>query len=603
MLRMTCPRGVKVSWPPHAEADDEALMLAPLDLAIIGSYLAIALAVGFWVRQRAESSREAYFLADRSLPWWWAGASIAATTFAADTPLAVTGIIASRGLSGNWMWLSWVAVHAGVVVYFASRWSRLGVVTDAEYISVRYEGRSAEALRLFRAGLYGLLYNAIILGWVLKAMVKIASPFFDWASWAPGWVSLLESFWPDSGGLGSPGEASTVLILLIIVAIYSSAGGLAGVVITDLVQLGLALVGSTYFAVQAYSAVGGSSGLRQSLDQLYGEGHFYLELFPRFEGGWMEAAGLGAFGFGLYLAVQSFANLPSDGGGYLMQRLNATKSPRDASKAALLFVALQYFFRVWPWFIVGLAALVLIPLGQEASVMNGLASSVSGDRESAYPILMQALLPSGMLGLMVASLLAAFMSTVDTHLNWGASYVVSDLLPKLRPDASERTRVRVARAAVVAYTVLALVVCFQIETIEVAWRWIAALGAALGPVTAIRWLWWRVTAWSELASAGVGLLVSVGLAVFSDLSYEMHLILTAASASLVLFVSVFIGPAADAQRAVSFAAQSEALGFWPDRSRAQGLCELGLRTLAVGATIGAVVLALALGHWLFFGLR
>lgn len=574
-------------------------MLSPLDLTIILGYLVGALGVGFLVRKQAEQSREAYFLAGRSLPWWWAGASIAATTFAADTPLAVTGIIADRGLSGNWMWLSWVAVHAGVVVYFASRWSRLGVVTDAEFVALRYPGRAAEVLRLFRAGLYGLVYNALILGWVLKAMVKIAEPFFDWSKWTPGLVHALALVWRASSAFGTPAEGLTVLVLLLVVAVYSSAGGLAGVVITDLLQLGLALVGSTYFAVVALDAVGGPSGLGRALSGLYGPEHPYLDLFPGRSGGWLDAAGLGAFAFGAYLVVQSFANLPSDGGGYLMQRLNATRSPKDAQRAALLFVFLQYLLRAWPWFVVGLVALVLIPLGQEASALGGAAASVAGDRESAYPILMQALLPSGMLGIMVASLLAAFMSTVDTHLNWGASYVVSDLLPKLRPDASNRVRIRVARGSVAAFTLLAVFVCFQIQTIEVAWQWIAVLGAALGPVTALRWLWWRVTAWSELASAAAGLSTSLVLSTGFELGYEHRLILIASTATLALLLSVLFGPKADKEAAAVFASRAQALGFWPDRRWSQSLRELGGLALAFSLVIGAVLLGLVGGHRLF----
>lgn len=577
-------------------------MLSSLDLAIIVGYLAAALAVGFWVRGRAEESREAYFLAGRRLPWWWAGASIAATTFAADTPLAVTGIIADRGLSGNWMWLSWIAVHAGVVVYFASRWSRLGVVTDAEFVSRRYDGRAAEVLRLLRAGLYGVVYNALILGWVLKAMVKIAAPFFDWNTWAPGLVSALGQVWPESGALGTPGEGLTVLVLLLVVAIYSGAGGLAGVVITDLFQLGLALVASLYFAAVALEAVGGTTGLSEQLVRLYGARHSYLELFPGWEGGWMDAAGLGVFGLGVYMVVQSFANLPADGGGYLMQRLNATRSPSEARRAALLFMGLQYLLRVWPWFIVGLCALVLIPLGQEHTALGGAAAAVAADRESAYPVLMRYLLPSGMLGLMVASLLAAFMSTVDTHLNWGASYVVSDLLPRLRPNASRRLRIRVARVAVAAYALMAIVVCFRIHSIEVAWQWVAALGAALGPVTALRWLWWRVTAASELISAAAGLFTGLLLAVFSELAYEPRLMLTAGVALGALLLAVGLGPRADPTRAQAFATETAALGFWPDRSRRQALRELLGRGLAFALVVGSAVASLWASHALLFRL-
>ena len=555
-------------------------MLAPLDIGIIVAYLLGALAVGAYVTKRASSSREEYFLAGRRLPWWWAGASIAATTFAADTPLAVTGIIAERGLSGNWMWLSWVVVHAGVVVYFAVRWSRAGVTTDAELVSLRYEGRSAEGLRLFRAGLYGLVFNVLVLGWVLKAMVKIATPFFDWARWTPGLVGALAAVWPDGSSFGTPAEGLTVLLLLLVVAIYSSAGGLAGVVITDLFQLGLALFGSIYFATAALARVGGTAELRHSLTRLYGDEHRYLDLIPQLQGGWIEAAGLGAFSFGLYLVVQSFANLPADGGGYLMQRLSATRSPRDARRAALFFVLLQYLVRVWPWFVVGLCALVLMPLGNEGAVFGDAVVSVAQDRESAYPRLMQALLPTGMLGLVVASLLAAFMSTVDTHLNWGASYVVTDVLPKLRQEHTERQRVLIARLAVLGFSVTAVAVSFQIESIAVAWQWI----------------WWRVTAWAELGSAGAGLLAGLLLSFVPAFGYELRLVLIAAVATVVCLATIYWGPSADPEAARRFATRVGALGFWPDRSARQASMELGARALEMVAILGGVLLGLVAGH-------
>ena len=197
-------------------------MLTALDWLVIGGYLLFALGVGLAFRERAGQSRESYFLADRSLPWWWAGTSIAATTFAADTPLGITGIVAARGVSGNWLWLSWLLVHAGLVMIFARRWWRAGVVTDAEFIALRYTGRAAGYLRSFRAGLYGLVYNVIMLGWALRAMGKILQPLVRWDEWAPWMVAAVGTVVPAQSAFGGPSQAVTVILLVLLVAVYST---------------------------------------------------------------------------------------------------------------------------------------------------------------------------------------------------------------------------------------------------------------------------------------------------------------------------------------------------------------------------------------------
>ncbi|MCA9602781.1 MAG: hypothetical protein KC417_12180, partial [Myxococcales bacterium] len=280
--------------------------LSAIDWCIVGAYLVGSLAVGVLVTGKATANRESYFLAGRNLPWWWAGASIAATTFAADTPLAVTGIVASRGLSGNWMWLSWLGVHAIVVVYFARRWNRAATYTDAELVALRYSGRLVEPLRLARAGLYGVVYNCIILGWVLRAMVKIVSPFFRWEAWFPSAMGTFASHWPSGSTLGTASDAVTIMALLAVVAIYSSMGGIRGVILTDLVQLALALAGSVWFAWLAWAKVGGRRGLVDGLQNQFGTNHAKLDLFPWRDAGWLDALGMGAFAFGVYLLVQSY---------------------------------------------------------------------------------------------------------------------------------------------------------------------------------------------------------------------------------------------------------------------------------------------------------
>ncbi|MES2124592.1 MAG: sodium transporter [Gemmatimonadota bacterium] len=578
-------------------------MLHAVDWGVIVAYLALALAVGVWASEGSSQGRRSYFLADRTLSWWWAGVSIAATTFAADTPLAIAGIVASRGISGNWMWLSWILVHALVVAIFARRWWRADIVTDAEFISRRYDDQAAGLLRSTRAFLYGLVYNVIILGWVLRAMGKIADPLVPWDRWAPNVAATVGRWMPSGSALGNGGELLTILALVTIVTVYSSLGGMRGVVRTDLIQFALGMIGSIWLAVAAWRAAGGHDGLHRSLTALYGDGRLeMLRLFPSIDHGWVGALGIGAFGFGAYLLVQAFANVPADGGGYLQQRLGASRSEDDAVKAAWLFVLLQYVVRIWPWLIVGVVALVMVPLGAGAGMLPPeLAATVRADRESAYPVLMIALLPPGVLGLLVVSLLAAFMSTIDTHFNWGASYAVSDVVLRLWPGMSPRAQVRVARVMVVVFAILAVLVAMQIETIEQAWKWVAALGAALGAPTLLRWVWWRVTAFAELAGAVAGLGVAAVGAVVA-LPYEQQLLWIAGVSLCATLVGILLGPRASMTHAAGFAAMVRPPGFWPGRSFRAGCAGLG-RELARAAGVVAIVIGgLLIGHRLLFAL-
>ena len=575
-------------------------MLETLDWIVIGAYLLFALAVGVAARERAGRSRHSYFLADRSLPWWWAGTSIAATTFAADTPLAITGIVAARGLSGNWLWLSWLLVHAGVVMLFARRWWRSGVVTDAEFIALRYDGRAAGWLRTFRAALYGLVFNVIILGWVLRAMGKIVQPLLDWDEWAPWLVDAVSHVVPAQSALGGPSEAVTVILLVLFVALYSSLGGIRGVIRTDLVQFALGLVGSIWLAVVAWTHAGGRRGVLDGLQANYGDAaSAYTQLFPSLQDGWASSIGLGAFGLGAYLLVQSYANVPADGGGYLQQRLSATRSEHDAQKAAGLFFVLQYGVRIWPWIMVALAALVILPVGSEVAVLGDtLGTSVANDREMAYPALMIHLLPPGVFGLLVVSLLAAFMSTIDTHFNWGASYVVSDVAVRWRPTMSDAAQVLVARASVATFAIGAVLVAFQIEYIEQAWRWVAALGAALGAPTIMRWLWWRMTAAAELAGAIAGLVTAGVLWGASIGTYEGQLIAISATSIVAVLLTIALGPKPVETVTRSFMEAVQPLGLWPDSNSRTGAAA---RRALVRAALATVAIASAAVLFLWLG--
>lgn len=567
-----------------------------LDWAFILAYLLGALAVGLRVRDEAETDRESYFLAGRSLPWWWAGMSIAATTFAADTPLVLTGILAAKGVSGNWIWLAFIGGHAALVAVFAEGWSRSGVVTDAELVHLRYSGRPARALRWLRAGLAAVVVNCITMGWVLRAMTKIVRPFFHWDRWLPGVVAWLQVRWPDPSPLGSPSEAMTVVLLLGVVAFYSSLGGIRGVVLTDLLQLGVALAGSLYLAWAAWVAVGGQAGLQAGLVEHYGEAHTYLDLFPTPGAGWLGDAGVGAGTFALYLLVQSYAKISADGGGYVMQRLNSTPDPRQARGAAAVFLVIHYVLRLWPWIVVGLAALVLIPIGGEVAALGEGGAAVAADRELAYPVLMASLLPAGALGLMVTSLLAAFMSTIDTHLNWGASYVVNDVYLVLDPEAEPAAQIRVARASVLLFVVAAVGVCFQLDRLSKGWEWVGLLGVSMGTPTVLRWVWWRVNATAELTAALGGLGTALWLG--GGLPYELRLLYVWLGGFVGMLAGVAFGPPTDPEVLAGFQAKVRPLGFWPGRSLAEGARGLAARGLRWAATVGGVVGLLRATHGL-----
>jgi solute:Na+ symporter, SSS family len=466
--------------------------LAPLDWGIVVAYLALALAVGVWVSRRAGRSIDSYFVAERGLPWWWLGTSMVATTFAADTPLVVAGLVAEHGVAGNWFWWSWAISHVSMAVVFAALWRRARILTDAELVELRYGGRSASVLRGFKAVFFAVVINGIVLGWVIRAMVKIAAPFVHWEAWLGAErLASFEAAWPDAVTIGGPGDTITVLALFAFIALYSSLGGIRGVILTDLLQFTLALVASVAFAWVAVGAVGGLGGLRAGLDVHY-DADRVLAFVPSTGAAWLPL-----HIFFIYLAVQWWAQYFSDGSGYLAQRLFAAKDDAHAERGGLWFVVANYAVRTWPWVLIGLVALVVFPLGITHDSTG--AALVAADREMAYPVLMSELLPVGLLGMLFASLLAAFMSTVDTHINWGSSYLVNDLYRRfLRPAASQRELVAVSRLGVIGLAMLAVLVAAQIESIAQAWRFFIALGAGLGLPAMLRWLWWRVNAWTEI---------------------------------------------------------------------------------------------------------
>ena len=582
--------------------------LHPLDVTVVVLYLCGAAAVGLWASRRAGASGEDYFLAGRSLPGWLVGISIAATTFAADTPLAISGMVAGKGIAANWFWWSMGIAHVGMFLFWSRLWRRSGAVTDAEFVELRYGGAAGRGLRSGKAVFFALLYNAFVLGWVIRAMQKISEPFARWGEWLPDglWTAFVTA-WPE-GALGGPEEGLTIVALVALATLYSTLGGLRGVVLTDLVQFGLALIGAFGLAWFAVRAAGGLGGLVPSLVDVLGPERAaeVLAFTPPISG---ELSYLPIQAFGVYLLVRWWAHPLGDGGGYIAQRLLATKSDDDARTAAGVFVLMHYIVRPWPWILVGLAGLVVFPPGAETT-LHAVGASVAADREMAYPLLAALTLPPGLLGILLASLLAAFMSTIDTHLNWGVSYVAHDLWrARFRPHCSEREVVLVGRVMSVVFAFAAVLMATRISSVESAWKFVAALGSGLGLPVLLRWVWWRVNAQAEIAGAVGSLAVTCVLSLQApDLQYEFLLgaaVLTGGACSL---AAVFVFGPPEQAVLEAFHRRVRPPGFWGPVADGAGDGDaegLPLARMAAAWALGAAALIgamfapghLLLGSW------
>ena len=446
-----------------------------LDWLVITAYLAGTIALGVAFSRRASRDEASYFLAGRSLPWWILGTSMVATTFAADTPLAVTGFVREHGIWYNWFGWHYVLAQTLAVFLFSRFWRRAEVLTDNELIEMRYAGRPAAALRGFKAFYFAVLYNFIVLGWVLKGMATVAETVLG----IDPTVAVLAG-------------ASFALL-------YALLAGFWGVVITDVIQFLLAMTGSIILATVAVDRIGGIGELKARLAASPLATADTTALIP--------GGGLGLednlFRFVIFITVMWWASHNADGGGYLIQRMAAARDERHARGATLWYVIAVNAVRYWPWILAALASLVLVPT----------LPAGQGD-EAAYPLLMKQLLGPGLLGLMLVSFFAAFMSTIDTHLNWGASYLVHDVYRRfLRPRAGARETVLAAKLCVLGMMVLAALIAFFLTSIGKAWLFVWAMGAGIGPVLILRWFWWRINAWSEITALGSSVVIAVAFEV------------------------------------------------------------------------------------------
>ncbi|HXG64128.1 MAG TPA: sodium:solute symporter family protein, partial [Blastocatellia bacterium] len=443
------------------------MRLTWIDWAIIAAYFALSLAIGLYFTRRASRSTDEYFLAGRTLPWWLAGVSIVATTFSSDTPLLVTGITARGGIAGNWVWWAFALSGMLTVFFFARLWRRSGVMTDVEFTTIRYSGRTADFLRVFRAAYLGIPINAIVTGSVTLGMVKI----------------LKATIGVD--------ETAAVLVCFGVTALYSTLGGFLGVLWTDFFQFILAMIGSVGLAYFAVNAVGGMEGLHAGLQQTYGpSAQSILSFIPQGESAYLPLITLAVF-----LTVQWWAvwypGAEPGGGGYVAQRMFAAKDEKNSLLATLSFNVLHYTMRPWPWILTALAAMVYYAGNAE----------VQADPEFGYVRMIADVLPAGWRGILMAAMLAAYMSTVSTQLNWGASYIVNDVYrPYIRKGASERHYVMASRVASVFIMVLTGLVALKLGQVTRALDILLSIGAGTGLVLILRWYWWRVNAWSEISA-------------------------------------------------------------------------------------------------------
>jgi solute:Na+ symporter, SSS family len=445
-----------------------------IDWLIVIFYFLITMGLGLYISRRATNSLVDFFVSGRSLNWWLAGTSMAATTFSIDTPLYVCGIVATRGIAGNWEWWSFGIAHVILIYIFARLWRRSEIVTDAELTEIRYGGKTAALLRGTKAFLFAVPINCIGIGYAMLAMVKVVDALELWQS-----IGL---------DPGENGKIWSVIIISILVLAYSGFSGLWGVVITDFFQFFLAIIGAVVVAVFAVNDAGGIHQLVPQVQQITEID--VLSFFPlTWKGGlqWNDAAGITATTFSAYMFVQWWSFRRSDGGGEFIQRIAAAKDEAEAEAATWFFNILNYTIRTWPWIIVALAAIIIYPDLE--------------DPELAYPKLMLDFLPPVMLGLVVSSLLAAFMSTVSTSINWGASYLTNDLyLRFLKPNATQAQLVFVGRMASVLVTIFGAIAAFYANDIRTVFRLVVAIGTGPGLVLILRWFWWRINAAAELTA-------------------------------------------------------------------------------------------------------
>lgn len=493
------------------------MILHLFDWLIIAGFLLLSLFIGLYFRKQASKSLTDFFLGGRSLGWFVAGTSMVATTFAADTPLAVTELVGQNGISGNWLWWNFLLGGMLTTFFFARLWRKAGVLTEVELIELRYGGKPAALLRGFKSVYLGLFMNCLIIGWVNVALISILKVFFGVDDTTAIWI---------------------VAAVMLLTAVYSSISGLLGVAFTDVIQFILAMTGCIILAVLVVNSdqVGGITGLKEKLPS------WSLDFFPTIgdAGSANGVAGALTIGIGTFLAyttVQWWASwypgAEPGGGGYIAQRMMSAKDEKNAIFATLYFQIAHYCLRPWPWILVGLSAMVLYPDLEFA------------DKKLGYVMAMKDFLPVGLRGMLLAAFLAAYMSTISTQLNWGAGYLVNDFYKRFIPSENkekdnDKQLILASRVATLLLMAIGLFATTQITTISGVWSFIIECGAGLGLVLILRWYWWRINAWSEITATVVPFIVYAAAKFVFDLQFPQSFFLTVGVTTASWLIVTFI---------------------------------------------------------------
>ena len=552
--------------------------LQTIDWAIIGGYFFITILIGLWASKKAGSSSADFFLSGRNMPWWLLGISMVATTFSADTPNLVTDIVRKNGVSGNWVWWAFLLTGMLTVFLYAKLWRRSGVMTDLEFYELRYSGKPAAFLRVFRAVYLGVLFNVVVMATVCLAAIKIGGVMFD----LPAYQTL--------------GIACLVTVL------YSATGGLRGILFTDFFQFFLAMVGTVLAAIYILDLpeIGGLSNL---LDQEVIKDK--MAFIPQDDDMFLTL-------FLLPICVQWWASYypgaEPGGGGYIAQRMLAAKDEKNAVTATFVFNIMHYALRPWPWILIAFASIIIFP--DHASLADkfpNIDADIIND-DLAYPAMLT-FLPAGLLGVILASLFAGFMSTISSHLNWGSSYIVNDVYHRfVNPNASQSTLVLLGRISTAVMMLLGALLALTLKSAESAFQLIIMLGAGTGLIYILRWFWWRINAYTEIAA----MISSFAIALFFHLVYtgatpedagylpgHYKLLINIGITTIVWLIVTYATRPTDNERLVSF--YQKIFPYAPGWKAVINKNNLAVKTEPFGSKLVAIVFGVVLVYGALFG--
>jgi len=498
-----------------------------LDYLVVAGYVILMIGVAWAAKVRGQESLDDFFAGGKNLPWWLVGVSMVATTFAADTPLAITGIVARQGVAGNWFWWNWMISGIVTVFIYAKLWKRADVLTDVEFIELRYGGKPASFLRGFRALYFAFPFNCIIMGWVTVGMAKILTV----VTGADQWI--------------------VIVILYALIGLYIAISGLWGVIVTDFVQFILAMIGTIALAYFAVDHVGGLAELKTQLGNVVNYDVLSFNPFTNPE----IALTTALIWIGMNWWAAWYPGAEPGGGGYIAQRMFSAKDEKNAVGGTLLFNILMYAVRPWPWILVALVAMVVFPNLE--------------DPETGYPLMMLEVLPVGWMGLLMVAFLSAFVSTISTQLNWGTSYVVNDFYKRFikKPEEFDSTDkaqdhyILISRIATLLMAALGVGVSYFFDSVSGGWEFILSLSAGIGGVLLLRWFWWRINAWSEI-TAMIAAMIGAVYSNYMGFDFSGGMIFTTGFSTVVWLIATFITKPESDETLERFYAKVTPMGNW-----------------------------------------